>query len=168
MHGFPPIIDDDCNVLILGSFPSAESLRQQEYYAYKYNSFWKIAFALFDEPYRPDYEQKKTLLLRHHIALWDVLYSHEGSGSADADIKNPMPNDFPSFFKRYTGLNYIFFNGGASEQLFTKLVSKDFLPENISCSRLYSTSPANARYRFEEKQQNWSQIKVVLSKSNPG
>ena len=33
LQGFPPIVDDDARVLILGSFPSAVSLAAHQYYA---------------------------------------------------------------------------------------------------------------------------------------
>ncbi|MCX7614451.1 MAG: DNA-deoxyinosine glycosylase [Clostridiales bacterium] len=163
MHGFLPVVDDRCKVLVLGSFPSTESLRKQEYYAHKSNSFWKIIFALFEEPYSLDYDHKKAFLLRNHIALWDVVYSHEGFGSADKDIKNPVMNDFSLFFKQFGGISHIFFNGGASEEMFSKLVPKEYKTD-IPKTRLYSTSPANARYSFEEKLKNWSQLKESLIK----
>lgn len=75
IKGFEPIIDDNCEVLILGTMPGSESLRKQEYYAYERNQFWKIVFSLFGEEYTESYEDKKIFLLKNHIAVWDVLQS---------------------------------------------------------------------------------------------
>ena len=40
LQGFPPIVDDDARVLILGSFPSALPLVAHQYYANPRNAFW--------------------------------------------------------------------------------------------------------------------------------
>ena len=47
LQGFPPIVDDDARVLILGSFPSALSLAAHQYYANPRNAFWPITSELF-------------------------------------------------------------------------------------------------------------------------
>ncbi|MDP4109386.1 MAG: DNA-deoxyinosine glycosylase [Bacillota bacterium] len=158
MQGFSPVSHENCRVLVLGSFPSVESRMRQEYYAHRQNSFWKIMFAMFSEPYSKNYDIKKELLLSHDVALWDVLLSHEGEGSADSNIKEPVPNDFTSFFPEHRRIVHIFFNGGTAERLFSELIGKESVPYPVRYTRLFSTSPANARYRFEEKLQNWSQI----------
>jgi len=47
LQGFPPVVDDDARVLILGSFPSALSLAAHQYYANPRNAFWPITGELF-------------------------------------------------------------------------------------------------------------------------
>lgn len=36
---FPPVIDRNTRILVIGTMPSEESLRCQEYYAHKQNKF---------------------------------------------------------------------------------------------------------------------------------
>lgn len=55
--------------------------------------FWRVLAALFDEPVPEDNAERADLLLRHHIALWDVLESCDIRGASDASIANPHPND---------------------------------------------------------------------------
>lgn len=70
---FAPVIHSKCNILILGTMPGVRSLELQQYYGHTGNQFWKILFALFDEPFTKDYEKRIDLVQRKHIALWDVL-----------------------------------------------------------------------------------------------
>lgn len=47
-------------------------------------------------------EEKKIFLLKHRIALWDVIASCTIEGSSDSTIKNVVPNDLSgSFSRRY-------------------------------------------------------------------
>ena len=42
--------------------------------------------------------ERRDFLIRHHIALWDVLASCEIKGAADASIRSATPNDFTKIF----------------------------------------------------------------------
>ena len=72
LKGFDPIIPSAPRVMILGSMPSVASLEKQEYYGFAHNRFWKIMHTVFDMPIN-SYEQKKEILYRHQILLWDVI-----------------------------------------------------------------------------------------------
>lgn len=155
VQSFEPIIDDKCKVLILGTMPSQDSLKYQQYYGNKQNKFWDIIFALFDAQKDDDYEARKAFLLDHHIAIWDVLYSCDREGSMDNKIRNPETNDVNALLQRYSNIKAIYFNGAAAEPLFKKLINK---PPDIIMQRLPSTSPANA-IKFEEKLKEWQVVK---------
>jgi G:T/U-mismatch repair DNA glycosylase len=39
LEGFPPVVDDNADLLILGSFPSVQSLAARQYYGNPRNAF---------------------------------------------------------------------------------------------------------------------------------
>ena len=75
IHPIPPLYDKDSKILILGSFPSVKSREEAFFYGHKQNRFWKVLAALFQEPIPETIDEKKHLLLEHHIAIWDVIQS---------------------------------------------------------------------------------------------
>ena len=83
-HPFPPVVDENCRTLILGSFPSVKSREDGFFYGHPQNRFWRMLAAVFGEKVPAYIPAKKALLLRHHIALWDVIASCEIEGSSDA------------------------------------------------------------------------------------
>ena len=155
IYGFPPIVDEQCRVLVLGSMPSVGSLERQQYYGHKQNYFWPMLFSLLEEPYSDDYSKKKDLLLRHHIALWDVLASCEREGSLDSNITDEVPNPIGQLLTDYPSIRYILFNGGKAYQSFKKYFPD--LLEQIAWQQMPSTSPAHTMKR-EEKRNRWQMI----------
>jgi hypoxanthine-DNA glycosylase len=115
IYSFDPIIDDNCRVLVLGTMPGPASLRRQQYYGYERNAFWRIIYDLFEEEPEEDYGFRKSFLLKHNIALWDVLKSCEREGSSDSGIRNPVPNDFAALYSKFPGIKHICFNGRPAE-----------------------------------------------------
>ncbi len=155
---FPPVADDRATVLILGSMPGKESLRQQQYYAHPHNAFWKIMGELVSAYPQLPYPQRLQALTNARIALWDVLNRCERKSSLDADIQNETANDFASFFKRHPHITRVFFNGAKAEQSFKRFVlGKQKLPP-LEFTRLPSTSPAHAGMRYAEKLEEWRNI----------
>lgn len=155
LQGFPPIADARCRILILGSMPGEASLRRAQYYGHPQNAFWRLMATLLSEPFTDDYAQKTAMLLRHGIALWDVVHRCERTGSLDSNIKNPEINDFASFFSLYPAIRRVYFNGQTAYNLFRKHTGFSF--PGISLTKLGSTSPAHA-VAFEKRIADWSRI----------
>ena len=161
LTGFPPIATSSATILILGSMPSAESLRQHQYYAHKRNAFWRIMAAMFGFDAELSYRERARRLKDHDIALWDVIKTCERPGSLDTKIKNTSIeiNDFATFFRKHPHIRKICFNGSMAEQQFRKHVMP-ILSQNqsvdIDMIRLPSTSPAMASLNFDKKLAAWS------------
>ena len=155
IHSFAPISNSQARILILGSMPGKESLKQNQYYAHPQNAFWKIMGELVGaHPHLP-YEERLRKLAAAHIALWDVLASCERESSLDTHIRNEKANDFASFFAKHPHITRVFFNGAKAEQSFNKFVlEKQKLP-TLNYQRLPSTSPAHAGMRYAEKLKAW-------------
>lgn len=142
IHSFDPIVDDNSRILILGTMPGPESLKQQEYYAYSRNKFWKIMGELTGA--YGDYDIRKQKLKSAEIAVWDVLHSCTRSGASDSAIRNPVPNDFKSFFSKYQNIKHIFFNGQPPEKFFHRYFPDMKNKTGLQFHTLPSTSPARA------------------------
>lgn len=150
-YGLAPVVDDASRVVVLGSLPGEQSLRRQEYYAHPQNQFWRIMSAVVGEPLPDGYEERCAMLLRHSIALWDVIHYAERQGSLDASIKNPEPNDFGAFFKRYPKIRRVILNGDKAAAMF----KKQFGQIAVETFKVPSTSPARANLSLEEKEILW-------------
>ena len=151
-HPFPPLYDDACKILILGSFPSVKSREQQFFYGHPQNRFWKVTAAVFGEPVPETIPEKRTFLLRRHIALWDVLAACEITGSSDSSIRNAQPNDLTPILTS-AKIRQIFVNGGTAAKYYGKYQQKAL---NRTALRLPSTSPANAAWSLLRLTDAWS------------
>jgi hypoxanthine-DNA glycosylase len=158
LEGFPPVVDERAGVLILGSFPSVQSLATRQYYANPRNAFWHITGELFGFDRTAPYIRRLAALGSHGVALWDVLHSCRRRGSADSaiDPKSLVVNDFGDLFTAYPGISRVYFNGAKAAELFGRLavVERD---GTVEYHRLPSTSPAHA-VRPGEKLAAWRAI----------
>lgn len=153
LTGLPPIVNKNSRILILGSMPGALSLKNQRYYDFKHNKFWRILFDFFDKEYSDDYADKKRLLYEGKIALWDAIAGCERQNSSlDSKIKNALPNDVRGLLRLYPDIKHVITNGRTSEKYFVKYNA------GIEYTYLPSTSPANASVKDVE-----SKWKTVLS-----
>lgn len=139
--------------------PSKKSLELRQYYGHPRNAFWKILFTLFNDTFSSNYDNKKSLTIEYNIAIWDVCYTAVRKGSLDSVIQNVVPNRIDKLIKENPSINTIAFNGQKAAKLYAKYFPKF---DNINYIILLSTSPANAKYSFEEKLKDWSQIKQII------
>ena len=153
-HEFPPVYDENSEILILGSFPSVKSREMQFFYGHPQNRFWKVMAQVLHENVPHTIPEKKEMLLRHHIALWDVIASCDIAGSSDSSIRNVVPNDLGYIISR-SRITKIYANGAKSKQLYDKYLSKQL---GIEAVQLPSTSPANAAYSVERLLEYWKNV----------
>ena len=99
-HTIDPVYDEHSRILILGSFPSVKSREQKFFYGHKQNRFWKVLAGILGCEVPQTIEEKKAMLLEHHIAVWDVIQSCEIEGSSDASIRDVVPNDLSEILDR--------------------------------------------------------------------
>lgn len=145
--GFAPIEDTGCTVLILGTGPSIESLKRGEYYGNPRNDFWPIMSRLLgEEP--ASYEEKKAMLLRHHIALWDTLSRFDRKGSLDSGYRKVEANPLREFISAHRSLRAVFFTGKKAEEFYRRLVG--YYPAGLVFQTLPSPSPANTMARDDK------------------
>jgi hypoxanthine-DNA glycosylase len=157
-HGkssFDPISDSNSKILILGTMPGDKSIELNEYYAHSGNRFWKIIAEITENDIPRNYDDKKKLLLKSQIAIWDVVYKAERKGSLDIEIKKEVPNNLNKFIKEHKKLKIIVFNGKKSETLFNKYFKRE---TDIKYISLPSTSPANTRLSYDKLCKIWSEI----------
>lgn len=154
-HTIEPVYDAHSEILILGSFPSVKSREQQFFYGHKQNRFWRVMAQVLGCPVPESIEQKREMLLTHHVAVWDVIASCEITGSSDASIRDVVPNDLSRILS-CADIGQIYTNGGKAHQLYQKYI----YPVNGREARLLpSTSPANAGYSLERLVEAWKVIR---------
>ena len=153
-HTFEPVYNENSRILILGSLPSVKSREQGFYYGHPQNRFWKVLAGLLEVEEPKTIEEKKAMLLKNGIAIWDVLESCDIQGSSDSSIKNPVAADIPGLLKK-THIKKIYVNGTTAGKYYKKYI----LPlTGIEAVILQSTSPLNCRYDLEKLMENWSMI----------
>lgn len=154
---FDPISNSDTTILILGTMPGDKSLELGEYYGHPRNRFWKIISTITDNNLPLTYSDKKTLLLKTKIGIWDVAHKANRKGSLDSAIEDEEPNDLDSFIARHKNLKVIGFNGTKSQALFDKYFDRK---KDIKYISLPSTSPANTGIDFDNICKQWRQLLI--------
>ena len=144
---FAPVYDKDSRILILGSLPSVKSREQGFYYGHARNRFWPMLAAVYGEPVPRDIPEKKALLLRHGLAVYDVIESCQIRGSSDSSIRNVKAADLRAVMEA-SRIEKILVNEMQAYQ-----------PEAYGhlVVELPSTSPANAAFSLEKLVQIWGE-----------
>lgn len=145
-HAFSPVFDSESRILVLGTMPSPKSRELGFYYSHPRNRFWPVLAEIFREDAPKTPEEKTAFCLRHKIALWDVLRECDIEGAADSSIKNAVPNDISTILKN-ADIRAIFCTGTTAAKLYKKFIGPE---TKIPAITLPSTSPANAKVKFDE------------------
>ena len=156
-HTLKPIFNKRSRTLILGSFPSVKSRESKFYYGHPQNRFWPLLAKIYETTKPNTNEEKKEFLLKHNIALWDVISSCDINGSSDSSITNVVPNDVTIILNN-TNIKQIYTNGNKAHTLYQKFI---YPVIKIQDTPLPSTSPANATYSLDKLYDKWHIIKTI-------
>ena len=154
VHPITPTYDETSRVLILGSFPSVKSREMGYFYGHPQNRFWRILAALHHDSLPLSIEERHAFLLRHHIAVWDVIASCDIIGSSDSSIKNAVPNDLTPILET-APIQIICANGKKSYSLYQKYIEPQ---TGIPAVCLPSSSPANAAWSLDRLIAEWGRL----------
>ena len=153
LHPIPPVWNSESRILILGTMPSPKSREVGFYYMHPQNRFWSVITEVFEEQLvcanSNPITERHNFLLRHNIAMWDVLASCQIEGAADSSIKNAVPNDFTQIFEN-SNIHHVFCTGKTAFTLWKKYCAALYEERfNLTVHCLPSTSPANAQWSKE-------------------
>lgn len=154
IHPIPPLYSKNSEILILGSFPSVKSRENEFFYAHPQNRFWKVLSAVFNSPLPQNTDEKKELVLKNKLALFDVIKQCEIKGSGDSTIKNVIPNDLSPIIES-SNIKHIFLNGKTAEKYYKRYIAPII---DIEFTTLPSTSPANAAYSLDRLIEEWKKL----------
>ena len=158
-HPIAPVFDASSKILILGSFPSAKSREAAFFYGHPQNRFWKVVSAVLGCPCPQSVEEKRQMLLSHHIALWDVIASCRIEGSSDSSIRDVVPTDLSRILDA-APIHAVFCNGQTAFRLYQRFQAPT---TGLPATLLPSTSPANAAYSVARLSEGWAVLLSALS-----
>jgi TDG/mug DNA glycosylase family protein len=115
--GLPPVVDENTEILIVGTLPSDKSLAAGQYYANPSNDFWKLVGAALGQSFDGlSYERKLALLRENRVGLWDAFHACFRPGSMDKDMTEGQPNDFTVLKSIAPSIRLVCFNGTAAAE----------------------------------------------------
>jgi TDG/mug DNA glycosylase family protein len=160
LTGLAPVICADTRILVLGSFPGAVSLAQQQYYAHPRNQLWELLGALIGIDLRAmPYDDRLAALRAHGIGLWDVIAEARRLGSLDADIQEATHNALADLVGTLPHLRVIGFNGATAARAGRKQLQG--VAAALRLIDLPSSSPAHT-IGFDPKWQIWRQLALPV------
>jgi TDG/mug DNA glycosylase family protein len=160
IHPFKPIIFENSETLILGTFPSIKSFENNFYYSHPKNQFWDILSIIFNDKKPVSIEEKIEFLKKHKIALWDTICEckRKNGNSRDDNLEILKPCDIENLLKIYPNIKKVAVTSRTAEKVIKKYFKNS--PFSIIHSPLYlpSPSPLNARLKLEEKAKIWKKL----------
>ncbi|WP_460839834.1 DNA-deoxyinosine glycosylase [Noviherbaspirillum agri] len=152
-RSFPPVVDENVRVLILGSLPGELSLTHSQYYANPQNRFWTLMSEVIGKKLNSlTYSERLQALLLHSVGLWDSVAEANREGSLDGRIRDHAHNDLVGLLERLPKLEAIAFNGGTAARLGLKALGQS--ANRFQIIRLPSSSPAYT-LSYQEKLNAW-------------
>lgn len=154
---FPPSVDADTRLLILGSLPGEASIRQGEYYAHRGNAFWHLLGGVLDEDLRAlPYAMRLKRMRTRGVGLWDAIESAEREGSLDSSIRGAELRDLGLFVDRLPALRAVAFNGRTAATHGRRQLGER---PGLALIDLPSSSGAYASMTRERKAQAWAALR---------
>ena len=145
IHTIEPVWDARSRVLLLGTMPSPKSREMGFFYGHPRNRMWPVLAGLFGEEMPQTAGERRAFLLKHRIAMWDVLAACEITGASDSSIRDPVANDIRPILEG-APIRAIFTTG----QKALRLYDRHILPlTGREAAGLPSTSPANCAVSME-------------------
>jgi hypoxanthine-DNA glycosylase len=158
-RSFPPVINADTRLLVLGSLPGEQSLARAQYYAHPRNHFWRlVGDVIAADLVTLSYANRLDALLRAGIGLWDVVASASRNGSLDGNIRDHSPNALAELAASLPQLSAVAFNGGTSARIGQKELAGE---TRLTLVPLPSSSPAYT-LPFEGKREAWLKLRDFL------
>ena len=149
---FEPVYNDNSHMLIVGTWPSPKSREQGFYYGHPQNRFWPLMARLLGEAVPRTIPEKKAMLLRHGLALWDTIESSTITGASDASIRDVVPTGIAALV-RDTAIRRVLCNGATAWRLYETYSAAS----GLAAVKLPSTSPANAAWSMDRLAGAWGE-----------
>jgi hypoxanthine-DNA glycosylase len=159
-RGLPPVVAADTRILLLGSFPGEESLRQEQYYAHPRNQFWRLLGDVLETPIHDlPYTRRLQRLKQLQVGLWDIITHCERTGSLDGDIRNPLLSQFEWLREHAPHVAVVAMNGRKAGTAAPRLSALGY-----RTLVLPSSSPAHT-LPYAEKLEAWQALRAFADDS---
>src|SRR5690606_22852144 len=115
---FPPVVDANTRLLILGSLPGGASLKAGPYYGHPRNGLRRLlGTAIGRELAALPYPERLEALVVAGVGLWDVIASARRTGSLDQAIREAEAADLRRLVAVLPRLRAVAFNGGTAARI---------------------------------------------------
>ena len=156
---FPPVVDGNTRVLIIGSLPGEASLTAGQYYAHPRNLFWPLLGAMLEMDLAAlPYQQRLSAIRERGVGLWDTIARAHREGSLDGAIRGADHADLASLAASLPLLRAIAFNGRKA----WTIGAPQLASSGLELLALPSTSPAYAAMPRAEKEARWMVLRNYL------
>lgn len=163
-HPFPPFVPEECQFLLLGSFPGKDSTRaavfqtEDWYYGAPRNQFWSIMSIVFPDRDLSTKAAKMALFVDSGIAVSDIILSciRCDNSNLDSNLTKKIYNTAMIYrILEENPICTIFFTGKGVQREFARHFHFD---PAIKLIALPSPSPAYCRMSIREKAEAYRAI----------